>query len=389
MKIIKLIILAGKDIWKHRWAYVVLSIELILVEILLLSFASKLQGAYESRKVCNAFNNQNMYYYTQYRYTNQSLKEILSKDVLDKVEITEMPLMAIADSKGKEYVACGYTDSLMEACQYDMTKGKWLSDYKGKNIPAISTDKDIPIGTYITVKNGGDMDKIEVIGYMNKNAYVINFHGGSGNGMGSLEEFVSHPDFQLILPYQSKQKKSITEKQTVYTEMCKQKMVFVKNPSVTSKLLKECHDYGAMTDVSVMKDNYDTDIKNDFIMNGTILVVFTILSITGLIGFNGIQSAKQERSYLIYHLLGGRNRDFILIEILKNSLVVIMSFGVFALSYKKMGLFTYSANQLNRISWQTIAIVFLMITFICTITSLWYIRRLAHTNWINAYKLKS
>ena len=59
-----------------------------------------------------------------------------------------------------------------------------------------------------------------------------------------------------------------------------------------SKLLKECHDYGAMTDVSVMKNNYDTDIKNDFIMNGTILVVFTILSITGLIGFNGIQSAK-------------------------------------------------------------------------------------------------
>ena len=142
MKMMKLIILAGKDVWKHRWAYVVLSIELILVEILLLSFASKLQGVHESRKVCNAFNDQNMYYYTQYSYTNQSLKEILSKDVLDEVEITEMPLMAIADSKGKEYVACGYTDSLMEACQYDLTKGKWLSDYKGKNIPAISTDKD-------------------------------------------------------------------------------------------------------------------------------------------------------------------------------------------------------------------------------------------------------
>jgi len=381
--------LSGKDIWKHKWAYVLLIIQLILVEILLLSFGSRLQGVYESRKLCNAFNEENMYYYMKYQYTKDSLNNILSKEILDKVEIVEMPLMAISEEDGTDYVACGYMDRLIEACQYDLTEGKWFSEYQGDKIPAISTDPDIRVGTSFTVGQGENSSVVEIIGYMDADSYVLKFHGGSSSGLGRLDEFVSHPSFQLILPYQSKKWNSITEKATDYMEVCNQSMLFVSDSDVVERLLEESHDYGAVTDINTMKHNYYTDMKNDFILNGTILLVFAILSITGLIGFHGIQSAKHERNYLIYYFLGGKNRDFVVIEILKNGVVLAMSFGIFMFLYKKMSLFTYSQNELQRISWQAIAVVFLAISLICVTTSLWYIRRLAHTQWVTAYKLKS
>lgn len=389
MKFLKFAILSGKDIWKHKWAYVLLIFQLILVEILLLSFGSRLQGVYESRKLCNAFNGENMYYYMQYQYTKDTLDNILSKEILDKIEIVEMPLMAISEENGTDYVACGYMDRLIEACEYDLTEGKWFSEYEGSNIPAISTDPDIHVGTSFSVGQGENSCVVEIIGYLDADSYVLNFHGGSGSGLGSLHEFVSHPSFQLILPYQSQKWNSITEKATDYMEVCNQSMLFVSDSDVVERLLEESHDYGAVTDINTMKHNYDTDIKNDFILNGTILLVFAILSITGLIGFHGIQSAKHERNYLIYYFLGGKNRDFVVIEILKNGVILAMSFGIFMFLYKKMDIFTYSQNELQRISWQAIVGVFLVISLICVTTSLWYIRRLAHTQWITAYKFKS
>lgn len=389
MKFLKFAILSGKDIWKHKWAYVLLIFQLILVEILLLSFGSRLQGVYESRKLCNAFNGENMYYYTQYQYTKNTLDNILSKEILDKIEIVEMPLMAISEENGTDYVACGYMDRVIEACEYDLTEGKWFSEYEGSNIPAISTDPDIRVGTSFSVGRGENSCVVEIIGYLDADSYVLYFCGGSSSGLGGLDQFVSHPSFQLILPYQSQKWNSITEKATDYMEVCNQSMLFVSDSDVVERLLEESHDYGAVTDINTMKHNYDTDIKNDFILNGTILLVFAILSITGLIGFHGIQSAKHEREYLIYYFLGGKNRDFVVIEILKNGVVFVMSFGIFMFLFRKMDLFTYSQNELQRISWQAIVGVFLVISLICVTTSLWYIRRLAHTQWITAYKFKS
>ena len=99
MRGIKLIILAEKDIWKHKWEYALLIFELVLVAILLLSFGSKLQGVYESSELCNAFNDQKMYYYTKYQYTKGSLEDYLSKDVFEKIETVKMPFMELTDTE--------------------------------------------------------------------------------------------------------------------------------------------------------------------------------------------------------------------------------------------------------------------------------------------------
>ena len=129
-------------------------------------------------------------------------------------------------------------------------------------------------------------------------------------------------------------------------------------------------------------------VKNDFIVNGTVLFVFAFLSITGLIGFNGIQCAKNEKNYLIYIFSGGKNRDFVIIEVLKNLTVILLSFIIFMLLYRKMHIFDYSVNELNRISWQMILIVFIALSVICVTTSLWYIKKIAYADWLNDYKFK-
>ena len=388
MRGIKLIILAEKDIWKHKWEYALLIFELVLVAILLLSFGSKLQGVYESSELCNAFNDQKMYYYTKYQYTKGSLEDYLSKDVFEKIETVKMPFMELKDTENNKYAACGYMDLLMGVCNYQVKEGKWFSGYNGTKIPAVSTDRNIPVGKCIEIQSDGESCQIEVIGQIDQRSYVLNFHGGSSNNGSRLSEFVSHPDSSLIVPYESEKLNCIPENLTDNLQFCNQEMIFVEDESVTKKFFDECSDFGAITDVKTMRSNYYTDIKNDFIVNGTVLFVFAFLSITGLIGFNGIQCAKNEKNYLIYIFSGGKNRDFVIIEVLKNLTVILLSFIIFMLLYRKMHIFDYSVNELNRISWQMILIVFIALSVICVTTSLWYIKKIAYADWLNDYKFK-
>lgn len=389
MKFIKLVIMTFRDMWKHKGAYVLLTLELLLVAILFLSFFSRLQGVYASSDVRNAFNTEHMYYYTQYLYINQDLKDIISSDLREKIEIAEIPTIVISDSNKEEYIGYGYSDRIIDACQYKMSEGIWFHEYQGNNIPVISLDPNIKVGEIIQLKEKPNLYHLEVIGYMDSSSYILNFHGGASNNQASLNSFVSHPNSQLLVPYNSQRFLSVKKDVIKLKDSGLQRMVFIEDEMDAEKFLNQCHDYGSVSSVSKMKENYEMDIKNDFIVNGIVLIVFTILSITGLIGFNGIQNAIHERDYLIYYFLGGDNHQFVIIEMLKNFFVLAASFLLFLILYKKMDIFEYSSSELGVIDLKTIIVTFCFLAMICVGTSLWYIRKLLKKQWIRAYKLKA
>lgn len=387
MKFIKFLILTLRNIWKYKWGYILLIFEIFLVSILFLSFGSKFQGVYESSAVRNAFNEKNMYYYFQYSYTRRDLCEILSPEVLHEIEIVEIPELLLTDNN-KSYLAYGYSDLIINACQYEMSKGIWFDEYTGNHIPVISLTSDIKIGEKIELGEGENRI-LEVVGYMDDSSYILNFHGGANNNHGSLKHFVSHPSGQLIVPYNSQLYLSVDRKDIDFYDSGNARMVFIENKNVADEFLKQCHDYGAVSSVKVMKENYYIDQKYDFIVNGVVLLVFSALSITGLIGFHGVQNAIHERTYLIYYFLGGDSWYFVLMEVLKNFLVLFISFFCFLILYEKMDIFNYTASQLEVINLKTILAVFFFLSAICIGTSLWYIKKLIKKQWIYAYKLKA
>ena len=386
MKYGKLSWLALKDMWKHKVAYIVLIVELILMEGLILSFGARWKGIHDSRQICQVFQGENVYYFNQYLFANKDLYEIVGKDMKEKIDIVQIPNMELSGSDGSLYTALGYDDNLLQRINIKLQEGIWLNEYEGNNIPAITTDKHLQIGQCITIA-GQEKDRtIEIIGRISNNSYILNFCGGASNGDSSLKDIISHPDMQLILPYDSRKLGSITEADVESFEISAGQVAILKDNSIKEEFAEKCKQYGALSDIRQMTDNYNEITKNESVLSGIISLVFIIISVVGLVGFNGVQSAKNEKKYLIYYFSGGSNRNFVFIEVLKNLAMTVIAYGIFYLLYRKTNLI--QLDSMSIVSRSLIAGIFLVLVAICTSTSLWYICRLEKSQWITAYKNK-
>ena len=389
MKLLKIIILALKEIWKYKWSYIVQVFELIIIAILFLTMVSKLQGVQESNNTRNAFNADNMYYYSQYQYITKDLKDVLDSELLNQIEIEEIFDVTLATDNGDYYMAYAYSDRIINACTYDIKEGIWLNEYTGDNIPVISLNENIPVGKVIQITTQKKTYSLEIVGYMERDSYILNFCGGASNDSADLSDFISHPTYDLIVPYNCSNVNAIADDAIEEADKAPNCMIFFEDESLVEKVLSECGDYGSVSSVAIMKKNFEEDVKLEMLLNGIVLFVFSVLSISGIVGFNGIQSAIHERDYLIYYFVGGENRNFVLMEVIKNVIVLGASFSIFMLMYKRMSIFQFSANSINVIDFKSILAVFLCMAAISLSTSLWYIRKLNRKQWISAYKLKA
>lgn len=386
MRYIKLCALACKDMWKHKIAYGVLIFELVLVEILMLSFGAKWKGIADSREICNVFQNENMYYYMKYRFTTKELEEILSPNVKENIQTVEVPNMVLRSELTGEYTAYGYNDLMIKNTHCKMSEGVWFDKYKGKNIPVVAADPDLKVGQLLEIGKGNHKCIVEIIGKIDLNSYIFGFNGGASNHEGSLENFITHPDVQLVVPFQTREIRTLEKKYIESYDAGTAQMFFLSDASLGKEFVKQCHEYGAVTDFNQMSENYNNKIRNEWFLNALVFVVFLVISIVGLIGFNGVQSAKNEKRYLIYYFSGGKSSDFVFIEIVKNILMVMAAIGVFVMIYVKSDFL--QNDKLSVVSNSTIAITFSVLTLICVITSVSYIQKIRRTQWINAYKNK-
>lgn len=384
----KICILSIRIIWKNKWSYLLLLFELVLVAVIFLSICSKLQGTISSWEVVNTFSGENMYYYSQNSYTDKSLQDILRKDTLEKLQIIDIPYIFFRDRKNRGFSALGYCDSIISVSQFKLSEGVWFHKYKGKNIPVISADSDYQTGDMIELKRNGKICKLEVIGCMDRNAYILNFHGSSSFEMGHLDSLVSHPDVQLIVPYYSNKYLSVSEQYLDYCESSISKIVLIPDEDTAKQFIDQCREYGSISSIETMEKNYNNKLRDDFIVNGVVFIVFVILSIVGLVGFNGIQSAIYEKSYIIYYLLGCTHSQCVKIEVLKNILMLGISYIIVWVIREKSDIFAYSVRDLAVIDRKTIALTFLFLFLICFTTTIGYIKKLARKNLVAAYKQK-
>lgn len=385
----KICFLTLRTMWKNKWSYLLLVFELAICSVLFLIMSSNVQGIWSSRKVVNAFRGENMYYYAMYSYIDKSLEDIVSKDIFEKIQIAEIPSLWLTVNKDYGYSAYGYSDIVIRASDFDLADGIWFDAYHGEYIPAISADPALPTGSIIEVPEEKAVYKLEVIGSLSRNSYILNFSAGasSEDALG-LDNFVSHPNKQLIIPYKGTQYQSVLE-EFIDNESEFSYMIFVPDEHTAEQLKEQIRDYGSWSSLEMMEKNYKEDVRDQLLLNGIILIVFSILSIAGIIGFHGIQSALQEKQYIIYYLSGCTRRQCVVMEILKNAILLGVSFIIVMFLQTKMDIFEYDHKNFMLVDEKTIIIMFLFLFFICFMTSIGYIIKLSRKNLIAEYKIKA
>lgn len=380
---IKLVLLSFKDVWRNKTAYLLFSFELVLVGIMAMTLFGKLAGTMLSKDLCYAFEGKNMYYLAKYEFIQKEFSEMIDADLLQNIEIISLPVYSISDGQ-EEISAYGYNDLLLSLCKYKMTQGIWFDEYQGNHIPVISLDERYRVGDQITIKENIPM---EVIGYMNQNAYLLNFHASSSDGEGSLDQFVSHPDYQLIVPRQNKQFASIEHEIEVVGGEGNH-MIFLQNNSDRERLLKQCKEYGTISSYSEMRQNYEAMNQYDYTVNGIVLLIFILVSTTGIIGYHEIRLEMNRQRILVYQLNGAKTLYFIFMEVVKNLVLLIISYLLFYLAYRVLGLGRILKEGLALINFHTFVGTLLFLGVIILLSSLGAYRRLLKMHWIAAYKRK-
>lgn len=391
----RVFILTVRMINKDRWSYVLLVFELVLTSIIFLPFIGKLQAEMATKDIVNVFNDCNACYFNPYEFFDvekNDIKKMIQEEGCSNLELGEISDISLKTGDGERLIAYGYNDTIIDFVTLSLSQGSWFGKHeKGEYIPIISINSKLKMNEVIEFTNVDNTSKVKgkVIGVMNREEYVMTFNSGGSNDFARLSNFISAPEADIIVPYQCKNYISFSKKNIEEFRCQTGKILITKEKKSLDKIIKICHQYGSVSKISKMKENYQRDQRDFYITNGVVLAVFSLLSLAGIGGFNGIQSILHERLFTIYYMLGLSKKRCMMMEGLRTFLLLVVSFGsVLILFYLLKFNQVFNADE-YRINGITFGIVFLYLCLICLISSVGYVEKLARKNLIQVYKQKA
>ena len=143
-------------------------------------------------------------------------------------------------------------------------------------------------------------------------------------------------------------------------------------------------EYGHATSIDDMLVNYEKSINDELLIYSVICTVFSILTIVGIGGNNGIQNIINKYDFIIYYMLGATQKTCVLTEAIRSGIVIILSYVIAIMIYHLVPtLFPISANHITLQTW-TVILIFLLVIY--AITSGVFLYRLSKNNLISSYK---
>jgi hypothetical protein len=223
----------------------------------------------------------------------------------------------------------------------------------------------------------------KIVGTISHSAYVLTFNAGGSENASSLSYLVSKANNILIMPtskFDVNNTSFITEESA---------MIIFGSKTATHSIIKNAlGEFGAISDIDVMKRNYYNEIISFLIANGTIFLVFALLSIAGIGGINGIQNIENEKKFAIYYILGLTNKKCAIIEAIRSFLVIGFSFVTAIIVYQIPAVANYIGSANIQVNILTFVFVFIYLLFIYLITSSWFIIKLTKSNALEVYRKK-
>lgn len=388
----KVIRLALHLIWKRKYTYALLAFQMIISIIIFVSLVGKVQHIAHSQTVANIFNSENAFYFTPYTYYDTNsfhLKELLPDE--SSYEIGRVSNLTLKNNSGENVFAYGYNDTIIRYTNVNLKDGTWFnSDTDYEHIPIISIGSKYSVDDVVTLRDYENEKEMtfKVIATIRETEYITTFMSGGSKNNASLENIVSIANADFIVPFECSKVNSIGENDVSSYNYNYGSIIIMKN-SENAAVYELLDQYGEVSDINSMITNFKDETRDYFLSNGIVLLVFTLLGLSGIGGINSMLNVANRKRYTIYFMYGMTQRKCAIIEAIRSGLVIIVSFvaSVVLIFYTDIGnLFPPTEYAINVM---TFIYVLLYMAGIYLVTSLYFVINLSKQNLMDVYKQKA
>ena len=367
------------------------------ISILLLVFlVSRMQFIDHTSNISNTFNGQNAFYFMPYKYLDDSfhIEDTLAKTTTPVESIGEIGNLFFKDDYSNVVAAYGYSDTMIDLCNLSLSDGAWFAGATTDlgSVPAIAVGDLYSIGDVIelTQPTTGQTHRFEIIGTIENSSYILTFDKSGSFGVSSVEYFISLPRYQLIVPYDSERYLSIAkteDENLLYMESSLAKILIFGDECPAEEVLDELRQYGHATYISDMLVNFDQSIIKEFVTSVIICIIFTLLTLVGVGGNNGIQNMLNEHEFIVYYMLGATQKQIVWIEAMRGGFIMLASF-ILAILLNVIFPNFYPLDM-HRVTPATFFVAFLYLLAVYFSTSGVFLYKLSKKNLINTYKQRA
>ncbi|MCR5836142.1 MAG: ABC transporter permease [Lachnospiraceae bacterium] len=375
--------MALKLIKKKRWALLLLSIEMIISSVVILSIVGRMEHIEKTKGLIHIFDGTGALYFHTYLYYSPDTDVLDSMDssIKNKVQISSMYEMYLNLDNSSALNALAYDELIIDRMKPKMNEGIWISEYSGDNVPIVTIGDDYHVGDIVKLSNA---QTCEVVGTLSSQSYVICYHGGSDSGKASYINLMKRAsDFSVIIPYGDGKYKSVNKDalDDLFDE--EKKMVYAQK-SDFPEVIEELKKWGYVSSIEQMQENFSSDNREFMYTNGMVALIFFVLTVIGIGGINFIQGENNMKTYTIMYMLGMTRRKCMFIEALNTFSVIGISFAAFVLLSKKI--IPVATDNNSETDWRIYIFILLFYVFIYAISSLPAIIRAGKYNIIELYK---
>ena len=383
------VMLALRLILKKFTMHGILIVQTTITVLLFAIILGRMQQIREAADITGTFSGQNAYYFMRYQYVDPifNVADALHQLDVGSFSIGEIGNLGFRYQIDKVISAYGYNDTISDSCSLRLAGGVWFAEYYGGNVPAITVGDKYSIGEILNVSNSSDNKgySIEVIGSIDADAYVISFNKSASSGASTVEHLIAYPRYELILPYSSNKYNCIDKTSNpdlVMMENSLATLIVFEGSYPHEYITDALSQYGHSTNISDMLSNFDEAVRFEMMIYSVVCLVFTLLTLVGLGGNNGIQNMLNEHQYVIYFMLGATQKKCVWIETVRASFIIISSF-ILAVMISFFFPAIIPAASLNASNW---AIIFAYLVLVFFLTSGVFLYRLGKKNLVATYK---
>lgn len=235
---------------------------------------------------------------TEYNHKVDDLLKEMEKDAFSIGKITY--LYTYLEAVEENAFLLDYNETMMEHLRIPLSQGRWFQegvcneailsyDYKkrydiGDKVPLVITDT-----------SGRHELEVEVIGFLDKSNYVMNF---TSSGYVDISALIGQEKSAMITS-------GLEDINGQVCELGENSGVLIFGP-ITQKngYYEKLMELGAVTTMEEIAENYEKNVKNRFYNLIGIDVVLFVLALSGLGSMNFISLYTKRREYGIYFICG-------------------------------------------------------------------------------------
>lgn len=357
-----------RQIIKNKGYYIFLTAEVVIVLLILVSMIGKLQAMYATNEIGNAVVDKNVYAFSEYDYYRENTTEV--DKCLDKYHVINLPTCFLGMTlNGEEISMLGYSEKLFDVYSPKLEDGEWIDSTKEyEYIPVIVSGDKYQVGECFETKD--PQLTFQVVGIISPEEYVLLTGVGGTTGYASLSEVFYKISSDFIVPCDCEHLKCVWKEQIDARAEWSGRLILLPDELANreEEIVKEINQYGYITNVKKMSENYNASNREFCIVNGIVLFVFSMITLAGVGGINNMVEIKNEKRMTIYYMYGFTKRKCMLYTYLSAIIPLILGEFIFIFWYYHGLDETYTVDLLEiNIFTFVAAAVYLVILFHITI----------------------